>query len=159
VTGYLGTKETIIAIERNEAHGRCVFSLSALKTAKPDWLEDHKINVLTLTALERHRDFPDVPTVLELAPRAEDRQLFELMLGPGAMARPFAAPPGVPANRATLLRRAFDATMKDPEFLADAAKIRADVEPSTGEDVQKLVARIYQTPRPVVERAKKIFTP
>ena len=73
------------------------------------------------------------------------------------MARQFAAPPGVPANIATLLRRAFDATMKDPEFLADAAKIQADVEPTTGEDVQKLVARIYQTPRPVVERVKKLF--
>ncbi|MEA2936718.1 MAG: hypothetical protein QOC56_222, partial [Alphaproteobacteria bacterium] len=76
---------------------------------------------------------------------------------PGAMARPFAAPPGVPPNKAALLRRAFDATMTDPEFLADAAKIQADVQPSSGEDVQKLVTRIYQTPRPVVERTKKIF--
>ncbi|MEA2904701.1 MAG: hypothetical protein QOI12_2088 [Alphaproteobacteria bacterium] len=157
VTGYLGTQETIIAIERGEAHGRCVFSYSALKSARPEWLRDKKINVLVLTALERHPEFPDVPTVVELAPRPEDRQLFELMVGPGAMARPFAAPPGVPANKAALLRRAFDATMKDPEFLADAAKIQADVQPSSGEDVQKLVTRIYQTPRPVVERTKKIF--
>jgi tripartite-type tricarboxylate transporter receptor subunit TctC len=109
--------------------------------------------------LERHRDFPDVPTVVELAPKPEDRQLFELMVGPSAMARPFAAPPGVPATKAILLRRAFDATMKDPEFLAEAKKIHADVQPSTGEDVQKLVARIYQTPRAVVERAKKILSP
>ena len=158
VTGYVGSQETIIAIERGEAHGRCVFSYSALKTAKPDWLRDHKINVLVLTALERHPDFPGVPTVVELAPKPEDRQLFELMVGPGAMARPFAMPPGVPAARTTM-RRAFDATMKDPEFLADAAKIQADVQPTTGEDVQKLVTRIYQTPRAVVERARKILTP
>src|SRR4029077_4683488 len=138
VTGYVGTQETILAIERGEAHGRCVFSYSALKTAKPDWLrEKGAINVLALTALERHPDFPGVPTVVELAPRPEDRQLFELMVGPGAMARPFAMPPGVPDSRATTMRRSFDATMKDPEFLADAAKIRADVQPSTGEDVQK----------------------
>jgi tripartite-type tricarboxylate transporter receptor subunit TctC len=136
-----------------------VFSYSALKIAKPDWLRDHKINVLVLTALERHKDFPGVPTVVELAPKPEDRQLFELMVGPGAMARPFAMPPGVPAARATTMRRAFDATMKDPEFLADAAKIKADVQPTTGEDVQKLVTRIYQTPRVVVERARKILTP
>jgi tripartite-type tricarboxylate transporter receptor subunit TctC len=160
VTGYLGSQETIIAIERGEAHGRCVFSYSALKTAKPDWLRvKGAINVLVLTALERHSDFPDVPTVVELAPKPEDRQLFELMVGPSAMARPFAAPPGVPATKAILLRRAFDATMKDPEFLAEAKKIHADVQPSTGEDVQKLVARIYQTPRAVVERAKKILSP
>ena len=159
VTGYLGSQETIIAIERGEAHGRCVFSYSALKTAKPDWLRDKKINVLLLTALEPHPDFPGVTPVVELVKTPADRQLMELLVGHTAMARPFAAPPGVPANIATLLRRAFDATMKDPEFLADAAKIQADVQPSTGEDVQRLVARLYQTPRPVVERAKKLLAP
>jgi len=159
VTGYLGSQETIIAIERGEAHGRCVFSYSALKTAKPDWLRDKKINVLLLTALEPHRDFPGVPPVVELAKTPADRQLVELLVGPTAMARPFTAPPGVPAPIATLLRRAFDATMKDPEFLADAGKIQADVQPTTGEDVQRLVARLYQTPRPVVERVKKLLAP
>ncbi len=157
VTGYLGSQETIIAIERGEAHGRCVFSYSALKTAKPDWLRDKKVNVLVLTASQKHPEFPDAPAVVDLVSKTEDRQLLELMVGPGAMARPFAAPPGMPANIATLLRRAFDATMKDPEFLADAAKIQADVQPTTGEDVQKLVTRIYQTPRPVVERVRKLF--
>lgn len=95
---------------------------------------------------------------MDLLDKPEDRQLIEMMVGPGAMARPFAAPPGLPANKATLLRRGFDATMKDPEFLAEAAKIKADINPTTGEDVQKLVARIYGTPKPVTERAKKFFT-
>src|SRR5262245_8054748 len=157
VTGYLGSQETIIAIERGEAHGRCGLSYSSLKSAKPDWLRDKTINVLVLTAAQKHPDFPGVPAVVDLVSKTEDRQLLELMVGPGAMARPFAAPPGVPSNIATLLRRAFDATMKDPEFLADAAKIQADVEPTTGEDVQKIVGRIYKTPRPVVERVKKLF--
>jgi tripartite-type tricarboxylate transporter receptor subunit TctC len=157
VTGYLGSQETIIAIERGEAHGRCVFSYSALKTAKPDWLRDKMINVLLLTARERHPDFPGVPTVVELVKKPDDRALVELLVGPGAMARPFAAPPGVPADKANALRRAFDATMKDPEFLAEAAKIHADVQPTTGEDVQKLVKQMYATPRPVVERAKKLL--
>src|SRR5262249_54029782 len=115
--------------------------------------------VLALTSLQRSPHFPDVPTVVELARKPEDRQLFELMVGPTEMARPFVMPPGVPAERATTMRRAFDATMKDPEFLADAARIQADVQPTTGEDVQKLVARIYQTPKAVVDRAKKIFAP
>src|SRR5712691_102432 len=159
VTGYLGSQETILAMERGETHGRCVFSYSALKVAKPDWLRDKKINVLVQTAAERSPDFPGVPAVLDLVVKQEDRQLLELMVGPGAMARPFVAPPALPASKAALLRRAFDATMNDPEFRAEAAKIQADLAPSTGEDVQKLVGRIYATPAPVVERAKRLFTP
>jgi hypothetical protein len=159
VTGYVGSQETILAIERGEAHGRCVFSHSALKIAKPDWLRDNKINVLVLTARERSPDFPGVPAVVDLVSKPEDRQLLELMTGPGAMARPFVAPPGLPASKATLLRRAFDATMQDPEFRAEAARIKADVAPTTGEEVQKLVGRIYATPRPVIERVKKLLAP
>ena len=159
VTGYLGSQETILAMERGEAHGRCIFSHSALKIAKPDWLRDKKINVLVLTALERSPEFPGVPAVVDLVAKPEDRQLLELMVGPAAMARPFAAPPGLPANKAALLQRAFDATMADPEFRGEAAKMQADLAPSTGEDVQKLVARIYATPRPVIERLKKILAP
>jgi len=159
VTGYLGSQETILAIERGEAHGRCVFSLSALKIAKPDWLREKKINVLVLTALAPSADFPGVPAVVDLVSKPQDRQLLELMVGPGAMARSFAAPPGLAAGKATLLRRAFDATLQDPEFRADAARIQADLAPTTGEEVQALVARIYATPRPVIERVKKLLAP
>jgi tripartite-type tricarboxylate transporter receptor subunit TctC len=158
VTGYLGTKETILAMERGEAHGRCTFSLSALKTAKPDWLRDKKkINVLVQIGLEKTPEFPNSPLIFDLLTKQEDRQLVELMVGPGAMARPFVAPPALPASKAALLRRGFDATMKDPEFLTEAAKIQADIQPSTGEDVQKLVTRLYATPRPVIDRVKKFF--
>ena len=143
VTGYVGTQETILAIERGEAHGRCVFSYSALKIAKPDWL----------------RDIHGVPAVVDVVTKQDDRQLLELMVGPSAMARPFAAPPAVPANKAALLRRAFDATMLDPEFRAEAERIQADLAPTAGEDVQQLVARLYATPRPVVERVKKLLAP
>jgi tripartite-type tricarboxylate transporter receptor subunit TctC len=159
VTGYVGTQETILAIERGEAHGRCVISHSALKIAKPDWLRDKKINVLVLTALERNADFPGVPALVDLITKPEDRQLVELMVGPTVMARPFAAPPALPANKATLLRRAFDATMQDPEFRAEAERLQADLAPMPGEEVQKLVARLYATPRPVVERVKRLLAP
>jgi hypothetical protein len=124
-----------------------------------DWLREKKVNVLVVTALEQSPDFPGVPAVVELVSKPEDRQLLELMVGPGAMARPFAAPPGLPANKAALIRRAFDATMADADFRAEAARMQADVAPSTGEEVQKLVARIYATPRPVIERARKLFAP
>jgi tripartite-type tricarboxylate transporter receptor subunit TctC len=159
VTGYLGTKETVIAIERGEANGRCTFSLSAIKTAKPDWLTDHKINILLQVALEKSKEFPNAPLVFDYVKKPEDRQLVELMVGTTAMARPFAAPPGLPANKATLLRRGFDAMTKDASFLADMAKVHADVEPTSGEDVQKLVARMYATPKPIVERVKKFLNP
>jgi tripartite-type tricarboxylate transporter receptor subunit TctC len=159
VTGYLGTQETIIAIERGEAHGRCTFSLSAIKTAKPDWLRDKKINVLTQLAFEKHKDFLDVPLIYELVTKQEDRQLLDLMIGPSAMARPFAGPPGLPPKIATMLRRAFDATMTDPAFVAEGEKIQAEILPTTGEDVQKLVTKLYGTPKPVVERVKKFLAP
>ncbi len=96
--------------------------LSALKTSKPDWMRDHKINVLVQLGAGESRRVPGRAAVFDLVSKPEDRQLIELMVGPGAMARPFAAPPGLPANKAALLRRAFDATMKDPEFLAEAGK-------------------------------------
>jgi hypothetical protein len=159
VTGYVGSQETILAIERGETNGRCIFSYSALKTAKPDWLRDKKINVLVVTALKPSADFPGVPAVVDLVSKPEDRQLLELMVAPGAMARPFVAPPGVPPARAALIRRAFDATMSDPDFRAEAAKIQADLAPSTGKEVQALVERIYATPRPVIERMKKLLAP
>ena len=79
------------------------------------------------------------------------------MIGSSAMARPFAGPPGLPPKIATMLRRAFDATMKDEAFLAEAKKIQAEVLPSTGEEVQKLVARLYATPKPIVDRVKKFL--
>jgi len=157
VTGYLGTQEIFLAMERGEAHGRCVISHSALKIAKPDWLQDNKINVLVLTALAKSPEFPNSPAVVDLVTKEEDRRLIELLVGPSAMARPFAGPPGLPGKKAVLLRRAFDALAVDPQF--DSTKIGAELAPSTGEQVQKLVERIYQTPRSVIERAKKLLAP
>jgi tripartite-type tricarboxylate transporter receptor subunit TctC len=81
------------------------------------------------------------------------------MAGTTSMARPFAGPPGMPADRAKLLRHAFDETMKDPAFVSEMTKVHADVDPTSGEDLQKLVARLYATPKPVVERVKKYLNP
>ncbi len=159
ITGYLGTKETIMAIETGEAHGRCSVAYSALKMARPDWLRDRKINVIMQFGLEKSRELPDVPLVLDLVKNTEDRQLMELLMGTMAVARPFMAPPGVPEGRATALRRAFDKTMLDPGFLAEAQQLQLDVEPTTGEEAQKVVQSMYATPRAVVERAKKLLSP
>jgi tripartite-type tricarboxylate transporter receptor subunit TctC len=157
VAGYPGTPETLLAMEKGEVDGRCGWSWSSLKATKADWLRDQKINLLIQIALRKSPDLPNVPFIFDLLSKQEDRQLLDLMVGPSGMARPFAAPPGVPADKTALLRRAFDATMKDPEFLAEGAKMQADISPSTGEEVQALMARIYATPQPVIDRAKKLF--
>jgi tripartite-type tricarboxylate transporter receptor subunit TctC len=159
VTGYLGTQETILAMERGEVHGRCTLSLSALKIAKPDWLREKKVNLLLQIALEKSSELPDVPLIFDLLRRDEDRQMFTLMTGSMAMARPITAPPGLPPATAALLRAAFDATVQDKAFLAEAATMRADITPTTGADVQKTVGKIYATPQSVIEQAKKYFAP
>jgi len=159
ITGYLGTKETIMAIETGEAHGRCSVAYSALKMARPDWLRDKKINVIMQFGLEKSAELPDVPLVLDFVKNTEDRQLMELLMGTMAVARPFMAPPGVPEGRATALRRAFDKTMKDEGFLAEAKQLQLDVEPTAGEEAQKIVQAMYATPKAVVERAKKLLSP
>jgi tripartite-type tricarboxylate transporter receptor subunit TctC len=159
VTGYLGTQETILAIERGEANGRCILSLSALKTAKPDWLTEKKINILLQVGLTKSPELPDAPLLIDLVKNDDDRRMLTLLSAPSAMGRPFAAPPGLSPSTANLLRRAFAATLADPEFLAEARKMQADISPLSGEDVQRLVAEIYATPRPIVERAKKFFAP
>ena len=159
VIGYPGTQETLLAMENGEVQGRCGWSWSSLKAAKPDWLRDKKINLLIQIGLQKGAELPNVPYIYDLVSKQEDRQLLDLLVGPSGMFRAFAAPPGLPADTATLLRRAFDATMEDPEFLAEAQKIEADISPTTGEDVQKLVAHIYATPKPVIDRAKKLLNP
>jgi tripartite-type tricarboxylate transporter receptor subunit TctC len=155
ITGYQGSQQTIMAIETGEVHGRCGWSLSSLKTTKLDWFRDKKVNILLQFAMKKSPELPDVPLVLDLVKSPEDKQMLELMLGTTAMSRPFVAPPGLTPARANMLRRAFDATMKDPAFLKEAAAMQLEVLPSTGEEVQELVAKLYATPRPVVERAKK----
>jgi tripartite-type tricarboxylate transporter receptor subunit TctC len=159
ITGYLGSQQTIVAIESGEVHGRCGWSLSSLKSTKLDWLRDKKINILLQIAMEKSKELPDIPLLLDLVSSAEDRQMLEMMLGTTGMSRPFVAPPGLPPARANLLRRAFDAMVKDPAFIAEAEAMQADLAPSTGEDVQKLVQKIYSTPKPVVDRAKKYLAP
>ena len=157
ITGYLGTKETILAMENGEAHGRCSFALSALKITRPDWLRDHKINILFQLAMEKSPELPDAPLVFEYVQNPADRQLLELMVAAKAIALPFAAPPGVPPVRTAALRRAFSETMKDPGFLAEARQMLLDVDPSTGERTQAVIDKLYQTPQDVVERAKKLL--
>ena len=146
-----------MAIENGEAHGRCSVVYSAIKMAKPDWVRDKKINIIMQFGLQKARDLPDVPLALDFVTDPDDRQMLELLMGTTAIARPFMAPPGIPEARARALRRAFDETMKDPGFLAEAKQMMLDVEPTSGEEAQKIVEKMYATPRPTVERLKKLL--
>lgn len=160
VTGYPGSAELMLAVERGELDGRASWSWSSLKASKPDWIRDKKINSLVQLNLTKNPELPDVPMVLDLATNDKQRQILKLVLSRQTMGRPFAAPPGIPEDRKQALRKAFDDTMKDPEFLAEAVKRKMDVNPVNGAEVEKLVAELYKTPPDVLAEAKAaIATP
>lgn len=154
VTGYQGAADSIMAMERGEAQSFCAWTWGSILASHPDWLRDGKIKVLVQFGLRKHPDHPDIPLVLDLARTQKDRQALELMMSPLLFARPFAAPPGIPAERLVALRKAFDATVRDPLFLADAQKQGLEIDLVTGQEIETVLARLYATPADVVERIK-----
>src|SRR4029077_6912236 len=122
-------------------------------------LKDKKLNILVQAALKSDPELPNIPLVLDVAKTDEQRQTLKVILVTQEMARPFTAPPGVPQDRVAALRAAFDATMKDPEFLADAQKLQLEIDPLTGAQIAALLARAYGAPRAVVERAAALIEP
>ena len=158
ITGYLGTQETAMAVERGETHGRCGWSWSSLKGVKSDWLRDKKINLLIQLGVTRSSVVPDVPFVMDLAANDADRQRLALMFAPLSLSHAFLAPPGLPEGRTAELRQAFMATMVDPEVRKEAvAQLSEQPSPTSGEDMQKLIAKLYATPEPIVERLRAIL--
>jgi tripartite-type tricarboxylate transporter receptor subunit TctC len=157
VTGYPGTADITLALERGELDGLCGISYSTLTSAHQDWLKGKKINILVQIALDKDPSLPDVPSLLDLAKDAKQHQVTELAAAPQEMARPFAAPPDLPPERLAALRQAFDQTMTDPEFLADAAKSGLDVNPMTGAALNSLVTKLYGTPKDVVKEAARVM--
>jgi tripartite-type tricarboxylate transporter receptor subunit TctC len=157
VSGYPGGAEINLAMERGEVDGRCGWSWSSIKITKADWLADKRINLVLQMALNRSPELPDVPLVMELARNDRERQILRLVLARQAMGWPFIAPPDLPAERAQALRKAFDDTMKDPEFLAEAKQRLLDVNPMSGADIGKLVAELYQTPPEVIAATKAVI--
>jgi tripartite-type tricarboxylate transporter receptor subunit TctC len=157
ITGYPGGNEVSLAIERGEVQGRCGWSWSSIKATHERWVQEGKIRLLVQLALERHPDLPKVPLVTELAKTNEERQLLKLIFARQVVGRPYLAPPGVPADRADALRRAFMATMNDPEFRTDADKSKLEINPVAGDKVDALVRDIYRTPPPVTQHAAAIL--
>ena len=129
VSGYPGGNEIKMAMERGEVNGRCGWSWTSVKATQGQWLKDKTISIFVQLSLRRHPDLPDVPMIMDLARTEEERQIFRLMFARQVMAWPFVAPPDVPAERVAALRRAFDDTMKDKDFLAEADKLSLEITP------------------------------
>jgi tripartite-type tricarboxylate transporter receptor subunit TctC len=157
VSGYPGGNVVNLAMERGEVGGRGSNSWASWKSTHPEWLKEKKIFILVQIAFKRHPELPDVPTMVELAKNEQDRLVMEFLSADIPISRAYITTPDVPADRVAALRRAFDATMKDPAFLAEAAKTQMDISPSTGEEAQKFSDLIANTPPAVLARAKAIL--
>ena len=153
IAGYQ-TSEARLAVERGEVDGMCGMSWSTLKAASPDWVSGNLMNLLMQTGNSRHEDLPDVPLLMDFVRNQDDKKVLGLISTPDDMGRPFFMPPGTNPDLVRVVRRAFDATMKDSEFLADARRRLLEIDPLTGERLQALLSEAYQTPGALVERAR-----
>lgn len=155
VLGY-ETQRARIAIESGEADGACGWSWSTLKATAPEWTRQRLLNLFTQTGAKRQADLPDVPLVTELVANPDDRQAIEFLSFQQEMGRPFLMPPGTPAPLVAIMRRAFDDTVKDPLFLADTGKAMLEVDPMTGEEMQRVITNAFATPKPLLQRALQL---
>jgi hypothetical protein len=159
IIGYPGGNDINLAMEREEVGGRGSNNWPSWKSTRPLWLKDKKINILVQIGLRKEPELPDVPLLFELGKSEEDKAALRLLSAPVAIGRPLFTTPDVPKERVELLRRAFDATMKDPAFLDEAKKQNLDIAPSTGEELQKVVADILATPKPAIDLLNKAIAP
>jgi len=157
VRGYEGTPQINTAIERGEIQGQGGIGWAAVRAQVPQWIADGKIRVIAQYGLTRHPGLADVPSMLELAANEADRRAMTMLFARTEYGRPYFLPPEVPAARVEALRRAFDATMRDADFIAEAARLQLDIDPMRGEDVQALVAELARTPADVVARVRGIL--
>jgi tripartite-type tricarboxylate transporter receptor subunit TctC len=154
VVGYGGGNDINYAMERGEVDGRCGWAWSSIKTTRPDWVKDGTVRVLLQFGLIKHPELPDVPLVMDLARSEEERQVMKLVMMSADFGRPFLAPPGIPPQRAAVLRTAFEKTLADPKFQADAKLLRAEITPVTGAALEQLLKEAYATAADIVERTR-----
>lgn len=153
VTGYPGGNDVSLALERGEVQGRCGWSWSSIKTTRPNWVRNKRIIVLVQMSLSKHPDLPNVPLIMDLAKTDEQRQIFKMIFARQTMGRPYAAPPGLPADRLAALRKAFMDTMTDKDFLGEAEQSKFEINPVSGQELEALVEEVYRTPPEVAKKA------
>jgi tripartite-type tricarboxylate transporter receptor subunit TctC len=153
VAGYVGGNDIYLAMERGEVQGRCGGLISSIKSTRPDWFPQHKVNVPIQIARERNPLFPDVPAIGELAKNKQTRSILQLVLSPLQMDRPILAPPGVPAGRVAALRAAFHAAMHDPAFIAQAEKEQLEIGEVGGAQVAQILDEAFAMPPDIAKAA------
>jgi tripartite-type tricarboxylate transporter receptor subunit TctC len=148
VRGFPGGNEIKLAMERGEVSGRCGWSWTSVKATEAEWLKDKRISILAQLSLRKHPDLPDVPLIVDYAKTDEARQIFKVVFARQVMAWPFAAPPGVPADRVATLRKAFDETLHDKDYLSEAERMNLEITPVSGERIDTLIHDLYRTTSP-----------
>jgi tripartite-type tricarboxylate transporter receptor subunit TctC len=154
--GYAGSAEAMLAMERGEVEGHTT-SVEAVRAVHPSWLSEKKITVLVQYGLKRHPDMMGIPMSWELGRNPEEQEILKLVANAAEIGKMILASPGIPADRVTALRRAFDATMKDPEFMAELAASRVELGPMPGEELQKLVADLGAVPPAIIDKVKALY--
>jgi hypothetical protein len=145
-------------MERQEIDGRASNTWASYKATTPGWVRDNKLNILLQVGLTKEPELPNVPLLLDLAKNEEERIIFRFFSNVTALTRPMTTGPGVPADRVAALRKAFMDTMTDPEFVAEATKLNAEISPSMdGETVQRLTLEILNTPPNILERVRSVM--
>jgi len=157
VAGYPGGNDVDLAMERGEVAGRCGWSWTSVKGLHQSWLDRKEINILFQMGLSKHRELPGIPLIIDLARTDEERAILRLIFARQVMAWPFLAPPGTPGERVEALRRAFMQTMQDKDFLTEADKAGLEITPVAGEDIQKLVQQIYETPAGIARKTAELL--
>jgi tripartite-type tricarboxylate transporter receptor subunit TctC len=153
IAAYKTFGDITLAIERGELNGRCGITVTSLAAINSDWIREGKIRLLTHFGTKAIEAFPQVPSVFDLAVNEEQRQILRVWTTPSQMGRPFFGPPGLPSDVLAILRKAFDETMRDPGYLAEAEKSKLATDSATGAEVASLVNDVYSMPRSILEKA------
>jgi tripartite-type tricarboxylate transporter receptor subunit TctC len=154
ISGYPGSNDNFLAVERGEVQGYFGSTFSTMQTTRPEWLTQKKVNILIQIALTKDPALPDVPLVTDYAKSKTAQNALKVILAPLAASRPYLAPPNLPQERAVTLQTAFDETMRDPAFVADAKKSKIDVTPMTGEQIKAMLMQIYNEPEETLAAAR-----
>jgi hypothetical protein len=157
VSGYKGQAQVALAMEREEVQGSGNWSFSDIEKGHADWIADRKIRLLLQLGLAKGTSpaLRDVPLIMDITRTPAQRQVFEALMGMKALGRPYFVAPGVPKDRTDALRAAFMATMKDPDFLDEAARLLGPIDPISGADMQDIIAKVYALPPEVIATARE----
>src|SRR6201987_921703 len=158
VSGYPGTNDAVLAMERGEVDGLCGLSWSTIRTRHAEWLSGHAVNIIVQAALKKEPEIAAVPLATDLVSNPEQLQIIRLLLASQAMARPFAAPPALAPDSKSALIAAFDATMHDADFMAEAQKLKLEIHPGTAATIDILLTQVYAPPKGVLGRATKAIS-